>query len=100
MKLPPTAPYLSNDGETGVHCGRLVDVKDKVWILDQTHPESQKQAAGRRMALMTSPLHHSELGITSSLHHVLYLLVFQVCRISGSWMPNSEACMQRILAVY
>ena len=40
--------YLCNDGETGINCGRLVDVKHKVWIFDQIDPEPQWETGGGR----------------------------------------------------
>ena len=34
---------LSNDREAGVNNVRLVNVKHKLWVLDDVHPESQWQ---------------------------------------------------------
>ena len=37
---------LSDDRQAGVHRGRLVDVEDKVGVLDQVHPEAEGEAGG------------------------------------------------------
>ena len=36
---------LSDDGQAGITDVRLVDVEDKVRVLDDVHPEPQRQAA-------------------------------------------------------
>ena len=43
-----THTHLSYDSQAGVHCHRLVDVKDELGILDQVHPEPQKKTAWRK----------------------------------------------------
>lgn len=36
---------LGDDGQRSVHHFGHVDVKDEVWILEDVHPESQREAA-------------------------------------------------------
>ena len=35
---------LGDDGERGVHGGRLVDVEEEVGVLDEVDPEPQREA--------------------------------------------------------
>lgn len=57
---------LGDDGERGVHHFRHVYVEDEVWVLENVHPEPQRQAGWERVTTVivdtTIAIIASELG--------------------------------------
>lgn len=84
---------LGDDREDGVDAVGHLDVQDELRVLQDVHPESEREAGDRQSG-------HEDGRLTRRVvHHTIrlvsYLLVFQMWTVSGSSMPCFSAMSSR-----
>lgn len=82
---------LGDHREHGIHVVRCLDVEDKLGILHNIDPETQRETGETVPTVldMTVPLSSASSGLYQT---IVYLLVFQIWMVSESEMPCCAAC--------